>query len=71
MSLEENVKKLTLELLDLVEEQQNLLGPHEIANRLIAVAVNLLLTFAPNERLAWKTLNACIQNGVSEHEEAL
>jgi hypothetical protein len=56
------------DLVDLIERYQDL-PPYEVGHQIICTVVDMLLTVAPNQLLAIKTILASVQTGISRHQE--
>ena len=68
MNRDEAVNKLHLDFLDCIERIEEDLPPYEVGNLLIALGTKLLLDTAPS-LLAYKTINASVENGIKWHED--
>ncbi len=61
--------ELGVEVIDLIEKYNGVIQPYEIANQLIYLATHMLLTVAPNELLAIKTVMASVEIGINAYQE--
>ena len=62
------IQELGEDVVSLIEAFEDL-PPYEIGFRLIASAVNMMLTCAPNTTVAIKTIIASVEMGMSEYQE--
>lgn len=56
-------------LIDMINETCEYLPAYEVGHYFIMMGVDLLLTVAPDERLAWKTIMASVESGIKYNEK--
>jgi hypothetical protein len=61
--------KLSLEILDLIEKYGEELNTQHVAQRMISMAVNLLLHVEESELGAMEVALLCVTNGIHEYED--
>ncbi len=65
--MDDKIRELGIDVVDLIEKHCEFLQAYEVGHQLILNAVSLLLCQAPNHLVAFKTIIACVDIGITDY----